>query len=352
MTLPAVLDSAERGALWRERERLRRPSGPWKRRGVGLAAVWQSFGLGAGIEPGAHTRLELLPDGRYRAFLSAPDLGGGGVTTCLQLAAAELGCEVEDFEVVAGDSRGPNAWSSNASRTTLVVGGSIMDAATRLRARHPAPRSPRPGDPAGPPRLERGRVVAGGRATSLADLAADALASGRGPLAADGFFKPAPPSPMVFGAPPAFACSAQVVLLEVDELTGEIEVLRAENHLEVGRAINPQGVRGQSEGGMAQGLGYALLEETGMRGGRAGNTRLSTYLIPTMQDVPAQVETVLLEHPEPASPHGGRGVGEIGLSPAAAAICNALADAIGARFDRLPVTPEQVLEALSRGVAP
>jgi len=340
VTLPAVLESAQRSELWQRREQVKQATSPWKRRGLGVAATWQSFGLGAGIEPGAHTRIELQPNGRYLAHLSAPDLGGGSITACLQLAAAELRCRIEDFDVVSGDTRGPDAGSSNASGTTFVAGSSILDAASRLReAMLAAARAPGVSDD---PRLDGGRILVGDHAVSLRDLVARC-----GPFAVDGFYKPDPPAPFTFGMPHAFTCSAQLALVEVDTLTGEIEVLEIENHLDVGRAINPQAVTGQSEGGMAQGLGYALLEDALMSAGRVQNARLSTYLIPSIRDVPANIKTILLENPEPLSPHGGRGVGEIGLSPTAGAITNALADAIGVRFDRYPVTPEQVLAAMT-----
>ncbi|MEW5957216.1 MAG: molybdopterin cofactor-binding domain-containing protein, partial [Chloroflexota bacterium] len=341
VTLPRVLDSVQQSELWQRREQFKQTASPWKKRGLGLAAIWQPFGLGAGIEPGAHTRIELQPNGRYLVHLSSPDLGGGSVTACLQLAAHELHSAVEDFDVVMGDSRSPNAGSSNASRTTFVVGAAVMEAAARLREAILA--AARRLNLGGEPQLQGSQIQAGDRAVPLAELAAEL-----GPLAAAGFFKPARPEPFSFGMPYAFGFSAQLALVEVDTLTGEIEVLKLENHLDVGRAINPQGVEGQSEGGMAQGLGYALYEDTLMQDGRVQNERLSTYVIPSIRDVPAEVKTILIQEPEPLSPHGGRGVGEIGLSATAGAIGNALFDALGVRFERLPVTPEMVLDALEQ----
>ncbi|KAA3663571.1 MAG: xanthine dehydrogenase family protein molybdopterin-binding subunit, partial [Chloroflexi bacterium] len=127
VTLPRVLDSVQESDLWQQREQLTQTSSRWKKRGLGFAAIWQPFGLGAGLEQGAHTRIELQINGRYQAHISSPDLGGGIVTACLQLAAHELHCTVDDFDVVSGDSLSPKAGSSNASRATFVVGASIMD---------------------------------------------------------------------------------------------------------------------------------------------------------------------------------------------------------------------------------
>jgi CO/xanthine dehydrogenase Mo-binding subunit len=138
-----------------------------------------------------------------------------------------------------------------------------------------------------------------------------------------------------------------VALVEVDLLTGEIDVLRVDNYLDAGRVINPQGATGQSEGGIAQGLGYALLENVLVQEGRVLNPHMSTYTIPSIADVPREVRTLLLEECEPLGPYGARGIGEISLSATAAAILNAVHDAIGVRFHRVPVTPEMVLEALA-----
>jgi CO/xanthine dehydrogenase Mo-binding subunit len=99
---------------------------------------------------------------------------------------------------------------------------------------------------------------------------------------------------------------------------------------------------------MAQGLGYALYEDALMKDGRVRNAGLSTYVIPSIRDVPADLKTIMIQDPEPISSHRGRGVGEIGLTPTAGAVCNAIYDAVGVRFDRVPVTPEMVLTALEQ----
>ncbi len=242
--------------------------------------------------------------------------------------------------MVSGDTLSPDAGSSNASGTLFVAGASFMAAGSRLRQLILA--AARRIGSTDEPVLERGRVVMGANAVSLAALSAEF-----GPFVAEGFFRPALPEPFIFGMPHAFAYSAQLALIDVDTATGEVEVLRLDNHLDAGRAINPRGVAGQSAGGMAQGLGYALSEDVRMDGGRAQNARFSTYLIPSIRDMPIDMRTVVLQNPESLSPHGGRGVGEISLSPTAAAIANALADAIGVRFVRLPVTPERVHAALA-----
>jgi CO/xanthine dehydrogenase Mo-binding subunit len=142
-----------------------------------------------------------------------------------------------------------------------------------------------------------------------------------------------------------FEYSAQVAEVEVDLDTGEVQVLRLVNAQEIGRAVNPLIVEGQMEGGMVMGLGFALLEEVVCREGQVVNPYAFDYRTPRAEDMPELV-TVLLEHRDPIGPYGAKGVGEICMDPTAAAVANAVADAIGVRVTSLPITPEKVLGAL------
>src|SRR5439155_21734369 len=133
--------------------------------------------------------------------------------------------------------------------------------------------------------------------------------------------------------------------VEVDPVTGHVDVLRYIVAQEVGKAINPDGVRGQVQGGVVQGLGYTLFENIQIEDGRYQERRLETYRLPLAVDTP-DVELILLEHPEAAGPYGAKGVAEPPFVPVAAVIGNAVADAIGRPISRLPITPDDVLEAL------
>jgi CO/xanthine dehydrogenase Mo-binding subunit len=144
-----------------------------------------------------------------------------------------------------------------------------------------------------------------------------------------------------------FGYAAQVALVEVDLLTGEVHVLRVHNVVDAGKAINHQGIEAQSEGGIAQGLGYALSEDTLVEEGQILNPRLSTYIIPSACDVPVEIETTILQVPATAGPHGAKGIGEIMFTPTAAAVLNGVYDATGRRFTRIPLLPERVLGRLS-----
>ena len=139
---------------------------------------------------------------------------------------------------------------------------------------------------------------------------------------------------------------AQAVEVEVDLETGLVQLLQVISANDVGRAINPDQIVGQTEGAVVQALGYALMENLQVRDGRILNPFLSTYLIPTVLDVPQRVKTVLLECPDPNGPWGARGMAEMPLLPLAPAIAAAIYDATGVRVDHLPLTPERVLGAL------
>ena len=307
--LPGVLDSAGAGQLLAEAQRWKAAAAPGKRRGVGVACAWQGFGLGAGVEPGAQVWAERTVDGGCRITVSCPDLGEGNLTAFAQIAAGVLGCEVDQVQVCAGDTDGPDSDASNASRTVFAVGNAVAQACARLR--------------------------------ECAD---------RGPAKVVHRYRPELPDAHRIGMPHiGYTPSAMVVGVEVDVLTGEVDVQRLEHHLDPGRVVNPAGVRAQSEGAIAQGLGFALLEDVEMADGRVRNDRFSNYLIPGVADLPAELRTILVSTPDRSNPLGVRGVGEIGITPVAAAVGNALADAIGYRFDRFPITPDAVLAGLEAG---
>jgi CO/xanthine dehydrogenase Mo-binding subunit len=144
-----------------------------------------------------------------------------------------------------------------------------------------------------------------------------------------------------------FGYGAQVALVEVDLLTGEVDLLKIHSVIDAGKVINRQGVEAQSEGGIVQGLGYALFEDSVVQDGVMLNPRLSTYIIPSISDVPIDIQTTILEYPAPEGPYGAKGVAEIVLTPTAPAILNAVCAATGVRFTRIPLTPEEVLGRLS-----
>ena len=144
---------------------------------------------------------------------------------------------------------------------------------------------------------------------------------------------------------PDYTFGAHAVEVEVDSETGAVTVLRHVACHDVGRAINPQSVEGQVQGGAVMGLGYGLMEEVVVDRGVNLSTSLAAYLIPTSLDVP-DVEPVIIQSGEGKGPFGARGIGEPPIGPPAAAIANAIEDAVGVRISDLPITPERVARAL------
>jgi CO/xanthine dehydrogenase Mo-binding subunit len=146
----------------------------------------------------------------------------------------------------------------------------------------------------------------------------------------------------------SYAYVAQAAEVEVDIETGHIRVVRLVSADDVGKAINPDLVIGQIEGAVVQAHGYAVLEEYKSRDGRVLTDQLSTYLIPTVLDIPEKVDSVLVEVPDPNGPWGARGVGELPFLPVAPAIAAAVHDATGVWIDEFPLTPERVARALGK----
>jgi CO/xanthine dehydrogenase Mo-binding subunit len=139
-----------------------------------------------------------------------------------------------------------------------------------------------------------------------------------------------------------FAFGAQRAVVEVDEDLGLVRVVQLASALDVGKAVNPQGVEGQSEGGSAQGLGLAVMEEIQLREGAIANASFTDYLIPTMLDMPPVV-TSIIEDPEPGVPYGAKGVGEVSTIVSTAAIVAAMRDATGLELNRAPVLPDDII---------
>ncbi|MEW6228963.1 MAG: molybdopterin cofactor-binding domain-containing protein, partial [Bacillota bacterium] len=149
-----------------------------------------------------------------------------------------------------------------------------------------------------------------------------------------------------FGLPHLiYSYITQIALVEVDTLTGMTEVLKVTSIPDPGRAINPQGIEGQSEGGVVMGTGYALTEDTIIEKGITMTPNFSTYMIPTSMDAP-EIETIIVEEEEPSGPFGAKGIGEAVCVPITPAITNAIHDATGVWLTRIPATSERVYMAL------
>jgi CO/xanthine dehydrogenase Mo-binding subunit/aerobic-type carbon monoxide dehydrogenase small subunit (CoxS/CutS family) len=311
------------------------------RQGVGIACMWYGIGNTSLSNP-SEMVIGVTQSGRVTLFSGAVDIGQGSNTIMLQIAAEALGVAVGRIDLVSGDTDlTRDAGKTSASRQTFVSGNAVRLAATKLRAE--ILRRANAGSDAV---IESGGGLIRIGDTTLNPAAMPADAQGL-VLRGEGRFDP-PTTPLDAdgqGIPYAsYAFAAQVAQVEVDLELGAVRCLRIVAAHDVGRAINPQQVEGQIHGGIAQGLGLALMEE--FVPGRTDN--LHDYLIPTIGDVPP-IETILIERPDPLGPYGAKGVGEPALIATAPAILNAIAAATGVRLTQVPATPDRVLAALQAG---
>ena len=312
------------------------------RRGAGIACMW--YGIGNTVIANPSTmRVGLKPSGRVMFYNGAVDIGQGSNTILVQILADALGLPMNAIEYVMGDTDlTADAGKTSASRQAFVSGNATRIAGSELRRRMIALVEAQPDAALA---LEDGVLVATDRAgkkrIDLTELPRDP----RGDvLAAEGYFNP-PTVPLDRdgqGVPYAtYGFAAQIAEVEIDLALGTARPLRIVAAHDVGRAINPTQVEGQIHGGIAQGIGLALMEE--YHAGRTEN--LHDYLIPTFGDVPP-IEVILIEDAEPLGPHGAKGVGEPALIPTAPAIFNAIAHATGVRVRHAPATPDRLRAAL------
>jgi aldehyde oxidoreductase len=307
-----------------------------KRRGVGIGCMWYGIGNTSMSNPSS-IRVGLAADGTLTLYNGALDIGQGSNTIMTQIAADTLGLPVARFTLVSGDTDlTADAGKTSASRQTFVSGRAAEGAGRDLRQQ--ILRLANAGADARLSLEGATLTVCDGAEVHTLDLAKI------GPLMGEGTFDP-PTTPLDAdgqGIPYAtYAFAAQMATVEVDIELGTVKVLRIVAAHDVGKAINPTLVEGQIEGGIAQGLGLALMEE--YLPGRTEN--LHDYLIPTVGDVP-EIECLLIEDREPLGPSGAKGVGEPGLVPTAPAILGAVHHATGVRARRVPLLPHRLREAI------
>lgn len=290
-------------------------------RGRGMAMGMHHAGL-TGLTPVpevSRCAVELETDGTVTISLGVIDKGQGALTTLTVVAADELGLAPERIRMHnLGTASVPlDFWGAEASRTTYVMGRAVADGARKLRT------AIRERFDCGPAELHPDRIT-------LAE-----------PVAAEGYFAPADSDPLP-------VVGAHFCEVEVDHATGQVRVLRYVAAQDVGRVINPLGCRGQVEGGLHHGIGYALLEELRHDEGAPLNPNFMGYKVLMADDMP-EIEVVLVEDPDPdGGPHGAKGVGTPVIPAIAPAVANAVRDAIGIRLRDLPMTPPRVLAALLR----
>jgi CO/xanthine dehydrogenase Mo-binding subunit len=288
------------------------------RRGRGIIFYFH----GAGFTGSGESRLAgkatvaRTVNGRYEVRSSSTDIGQGAITMFTQIAAASLGVEPSQIDVIDPTTAlVPDSGPTVASRTCMVVGGLVDRAAKQLREKLAA------SDPGGEVAITLQYEPPPGIHFD------DATYTG--------------------AAYPCFGWAACLVDVSVDLDTYEVHIDRCVQAIDVGKAINPTIVKGQIEGGTLQALGWAVLENVLYKDGKVLNANMTNCIVPTFADAP-DLETILVEVPYPFGPSGAKGVGEIPMDGPAAAVANAVEDALGCTFDRLPLSPEAVAESKSR----
>jgi CO/xanthine dehydrogenase Mo-binding subunit len=287
-------------------------------RGRGFACGFKNVGFSFGYQENSWAHVELHGKTKIEQVVvwhAGAEVGQGAHTAMAQMAAESLGIPFEKVTLVTSDSATMgNPGSASASRLTFMSGNAIQGAAQAALKKWKAEERP---------------AVA--EYTWLAPKTTP-------------FDKETGHSTPNF----SYAYVAQAVEVEVDLETGFIKILRVVSADDVGQAINPALVQGQIEGAVVQAEGYALTENFITQNGHILTDQLSTYLIPTVLDIPDAVESVILEIVEPNGPFGARGVGELPFLPLAPALAAAVHDATGVWFDEFPLTPERVLRGLGK----
>lgn len=321
------------------------------RRGVGVALGFKNLMYSEGFQDlsTASVRLERVgAEAVATVHCAAAEVGQGFVTLAQQIVRTELG--VDRVVLRAADTTIGDAGSSSASRQSWMSGGAVAAACAAVRdevlARVAAGRDGGPDAFA----LRDGEVVSrdGGLRLPVAEVV------GADPVEAVRVFTHAPTAPLDADgqgdAHVAFVFTAHRAVVDVDPGLGSVQVVQVATGQDIGRALNPLAVTGQLEGGIAQGLGLALLEDVATRGGRVATRTFQDYLVPTALDV-GDVVATLIEEPEPGAPYGAKGVGEAPTLSSIPAIIAAVRAATGRPLRRIPVRPEHVALG-DDGVAP
>ncbi len=298
--------------------------------GIGIALAWHGAGFtGSGeVKLASVASVELGGDGVVRVLTGSTEMGQGTKTIFPQLVAAELGIAYEDVEIAPQDTAiVPDSGPTVASRTAMVVGGLLIQAARRLRAE-----------------VEERN---GGRPFAEVYRSDSVL---HGHTRVDQQFEPYPgvefdDATYRGDAYPAFGWAACVASVDVDLDSGEVTVRDVVAADDVGHVIHPVLAEGQVEGGTLQAIGYATVEEIKLADGRYLNDRLATYIIPTALDAP-RITSILVEAPFSGAPHFAKGIGELPMDVGAPAVVAAIHDATGVWVHDLPASPERILAAM------
>jgi 4-hydroxybenzoyl-CoA reductase subunit alpha len=357
--LPECLNWVEKQSGWSERKgKLQKEKGV--RKGLGMACSHYISGASKPVnwtgEPHATVKIKLDFDGSIVVLSGAADIGQGSTTILAQTVAEVLGLDLSRVRVVTGDSEVvPKDNGSYSSRVTFMVGNAALDAARNLKSLLTAAAARKLG--ARPEDIEcLGELYRAGaqdKGATFDEVVTEALKDS-GTITVTGNYSTIPESHggkkyrgSAIGGTMGYSYSAQVVEVSVDEETGVVTVDRVWVAHDCGRALNRLTVEGQVQGSVWMGMGQAMSEETAFYNGLLLTANMLDYRVPTIQDSPP-IEVGIIESNDPHGPFGAKEAGEGSLAAFLPAFTNAIADAIGIRFNELPVTPDRVFEAIEK----
>ncbi|RLD18843.1 MAG: xanthine dehydrogenase family protein molybdopterin-binding subunit [Caldiserica bacterium] len=352
----AVLDGIRKTKLWQNREKylVNDFKKPWIKKGFGIALTYQGTGLGVGLPDYGGAILKFCKNGGFEVGVGLVDYGQGIGTSYAQIAAEAMKCPIDKINVLLGDTdTTADSGPTSASRGVYTGGKAIIIAAERMIK------------------------ILKSKASEILGVSADNLTASDGCICAsnepekkvfyeeiasrfmnetchlpqtEGYFLMPVADIKIkdaFGLPHnIFAFSAHLTLIEVNTLTGQTKVLKGAEVIDAGDVINRQGLEGQSEGGFVMGMGYGLFENMIVEKGIFKTTNFSTYIIPSIEDAPFEIETVTIVNPEETGPYRAKGVAETVMGGTAPAITNAIYNAVGVRIFKIPATSEVVYTLL------
>ena len=321
-----------------------------RKRGRGVAGGWYGIARTATVDR-AGAWVEIDDGGTAKISTGVTEIGEGILTVLAQIAAEELGIRPQDVTIADNDTaRVPEAAHAGATRQTYMIGNVVALACREARARLFEVLAAAWNVDIASIESANGEVWARNTNFRISMEDAVTLSKRRGvvPVGAGSFGTDTGGLDPVdgHGKPwQAYVFGCQVAEVEVDTVTGEVQVLGIWASHDIGRVVNPRGVEGQIEGGVVQALGQGLMEHYQTVDGHTTTPGFAKYILPTALDVP-KITSVLIEDHDPIGPLGVKGIGEPAMVPTIPAIMNAIYDAVGVRITCLPATPEKILEGL------
>lgn len=339
------LEKLENSQIYKNRADVLKTDNPYKKRGLGLAVSYQGGGLGVNINDSAEAKVTLNLDGTLNVFGGISDMGQGNTTAYVQIACEILNMPREKVYYTTPDSKFTlDSGAASASRSTYIYGKALEGALRVLKDTMVKKAALILGTVENEITLEDGQCLGkNGQKVSYSEVAKrlhdeerTAICYADNPIAKDGH-------EIGHGLPHIiYSHAAHLAVVEVDTLSGGVKILDYLTATECGKVLNPMALEGQIQGGVAQGIGYGIYEGLSLKDGKIQNNRMSTYIIPSIMDIP-HIDCLHVEPYETTGTFGMKGAGEISIDAPAPTLSNAIYDAVAYRSYSLPITAEKIL---------